>query len=823
MERGQQSSRVRRALAGQLGQLPDRLRTIGLPLALIGCAGAFGVVVNERYPIADWLFFRYAKAWTLALYWFAGCLSAGYALVRRLAPRIPLSEQLVLSASSGVYLSYLVLFVGGVLGLYRQPAFAVLTPAALLAAGARWSFPMLRRLGRHFDLGQRRRRSRVSLPVWLLRWAVVTFGLICVGLLYLGILAPDNASFDSIYYHMGLAEQYKVKGGIFPAPEGWLVEALPLLASTLYAWAFIFPSNDLFDAMMTCAHMEFVVFLATLACLPVVVRCLVPRARSATAWVAMFLFPGIVVYDAGLHSANDHLAAFWALPMWVAAFRSWRRFEPGRLALFSIAAAGALLTKYQCASLVLAPVVALIGRAIWLGVRERSRNGGRGLALALLVGLAATTPHWLKNWIWFGDPLFPALHAYLNVHPWYPGAGEIIEWNYRRLMPRPEGTLGEQIRQIVRGSFEYAFQPETGFHGNWPIFGPLFTLSLTWLVFLRGARRLWLLAGATQCGIFFWYFFSYYERYLQPLVPWMAAVVAGSIVLITRRGWAARAALAALLGLEVVWGGDAYFIPHLLLKDSTIRATASLLSTGYRSDTAAREHFRFPHKAIGEALPPEAHVLLHEHHLRLGLARPVITDFTGYQTRISYQDMPSARAVYDLYRELGVTHLIWEHQSAAQVDSLAGDLRFWQFASQHAVGHQRFGILTVAELPAQAPPERAPGQVDRVAYLGCDRAYAPGLYPLPSLNTHLGDGRRVAPTVGAPESRDDLPSFSQDAEFLVVGPRCKGKQWPIPKQVFAPFVKAARRRAEELWVRKLEVPPSSAPARDTSGPQEKTR
>jgi hypothetical protein len=705
-----------------------------------------------------------------------------------------------------VYLSYLLLFIGGVLGLYRHAAFAVLAPAVLLAAGARWSFPMLRRLGQHVDLARRSARARVSPLERLVRWAVATFGVVCLGLLYLSILTPDNASFDAIYYHMGLAEQYAVRGGIFAPPDGWLVEALPLLASTLYSWAFIFPSNDLFDAMMVCAHMEFVVFLTTLACLPVVVRCLVPRARAAGTWVAMFLFPVLVVYDSGLHSANDHIAAFWALPMWVAAFRGWRRLEPGRLALFAVAAAGALLTKYQCASLVLAPALALLGRAVWLGVRQRSLRAPQSLAVALLVGFVAAAPHWLKNWVWFGDPLFPALHAYLDVHPWYPGAGEIVEWNYRRLMPRPQGTMREQITQILRGSVAYAFKPETGFHRDWPVFGALFTLSLTWLVFLRRTGRLWALAAATQCGICFWYFFAYYERYLLPLVPWMAAVVAGAILLVARRGWPARAGLAALVGLELVWGGDVYFIPHWLMKTSRIGATASLLGTGYRGDLAAREQFRSPHKEIGEALPEEATILLHEHHLRLGLARPVYTDFAGFQTGISYQHMTSAREVYDLYRRLGVTHVVWENQRSARVDSLAGDLRFWQFSSQHTLDHRRFGILTVGKMPSEPPAAPAPDHVDQVAYLSCDEPYAPGRYPLSQLNTHVGDGRYVPPALPAPTDRGELAAFSGDADFLVVGPRCKGKQWPIPKPVFAPFAKVATRRGEELWVRKLGEP-----------------
>ncbi|HWO09732.1 MAG TPA: hypothetical protein VNN80_09645, partial [Polyangiaceae bacterium] len=75
--------RARRWLAPR--ELAARLRSIGLPLVMLAGACFFGAIVNERVPFSEWLFFRYAKAWSLALYWFAGCLSAGYVLVRRLA------------------------------------------------------------------------------------------------------------------------------------------------------------------------------------------------------------------------------------------------------------------------------------------------------------------------------------------------------------------------------------------------------------------------------------------------------------------------------------------------------------------------------------------------------------------------------------------------------------------------------------------------------------------------------------------------------------------------------------------------------------------
>jgi hypothetical protein len=536
--------------------------------------------------------------------------------------------------------------------------------------------------------------------------------------------------------------------------------------------------------------------------LPTLVRRLVPRARAQHAWVAMFLFPVLVFYDAGFHSGNDHIAGFWAVPLWLAARRAWQRLELGPLACFAVAGAGAMLTKYQCASLLLGPVLGLFGRAAWLAGRRREWPSLRGFALALALGVLLTAPHWLKNWAWFGDPLFPGLRNYLDVHPWNPRADETVAWIYRRMIPRPQGTFREQVVEIVKGSFLYAFEPLTGFHRSWPIFGPLFTLSLFWLPFLRGVRRIGWLGLATQIGIFFWYFFGYYERYLLPLVPWMAAVVAGCIALVWRRGGAARAALAALLGLGLVWGGDVYFFPHFLLKESAIAATSKWLSAAFEGKLEARRRFRSPHKEIGEGLPADAHVLLHEHQLRLGLGRTVVTDFTGYQTRFDYQDVPSARALYDLYRELGVTHILWENGRALGMDTLAGDLRFWQFATYHTGTQKRYGKLKVAPLGDPPPPSST---VEQVAYLSCDRAYERGLYPVAALNVRDGQERHVASPRPAPREARDLIEFTRDAVFLVTSPTCKGKAFHIPEEVIARFIEVARRKAERLWVRPVEA------------------
>src|SRR5688500_8106263 len=57
----------------------ERARHLLLPVALLFGVCFFGYLVNQRYALKDWLFFRYAKSWLLVIYWFAGAMSGGYA------------------------------------------------------------------------------------------------------------------------------------------------------------------------------------------------------------------------------------------------------------------------------------------------------------------------------------------------------------------------------------------------------------------------------------------------------------------------------------------------------------------------------------------------------------------------------------------------------------------------------------------------------------------------------------------------------------------------------------------------------------------------
>jgi hypothetical protein len=541
------------------------------------------------------------------------------------------------------------------------------------------------------------------------RAAALVFGAGGVLLLYANILIPENTAYDSRWYHLGIAEHYAAGGRIARFPEGWFMGAYPHLASLLYTWAFLIPGNGHFTRIELAAHLEFTLFLATLAAIPLLVEWLVPRARAPMAWAALFLFPGILLYDSTLNAGADHILAFWAIPILLTLRRVQRTGRPADGLLFGAMLAGAVLTKYQAIYLLVVPCALLAVtsvRATLTASRRQRWQHLAGLLAAAGSALVLSSIHWLKNLIWYGDPLYPMLRAYLPVRPWVPGTDPAIvqppQW-------KATGALWERARDSLEAAFTFSFVPNNWitFHGKAPVFGFLFTVTIAVFPFLRGARRLWLVAAATMAGVFVWYWTYHQDRYLQALLPWMAASTAAVLVVVWRMGGAARAAAAALVGLQIIWGGDVYFFPtHAMLGTTPIKPVVDHLSQGFRKNYRARFEWNDPFVKIGPLIPAGSTVLIHERHERVGLGAPGVTDAPGTQGGISYTALGSPAAVQRHLRGYGVTHLLWAAGSARGWDRFSNDLVFFDFALNHGVDPQTQAGFTVAAMPREMPAAR---------------------------------------------------------------------------------------------------------------------
>jgi hypothetical protein len=792
-----------------------RVRTFGLALGFGAALVTLNVALGKHYPLERWLFWLYLTYFLCGVGFLLVWLSAGYAALARFHRGLPFGECVYLSVPVGVLIYFWCTFIAGRLSLFG-PAFGVILPVALGAVGARPLFSSLLR-----EWPRLRRAFRRRAPLSPLELVVVAFG--CLGLLivYAGVVTPENAAYDARWYHLPIAEQYAAAGGIERSPEGWFLITLPHLASLIYLWPWLFPGLRLFDQVEIAAHLEFALFLWTLAGVPLLLRYLVPRVRARTSWAAFFLFPSLYVYDSCLSIAADHVAAFWAIPIFLALGKAWPALEPRACALLGALVAGAALTKYQAINIAFVALAALVLRAAWLAVRDfvrpegpaRNHNWLWGTLVTALVTLVLTSAHWLKNWIWYGDPVYPLLFNYVTERPWNVDGPDNYRGQTARELWRPAGTLLEQLKETTRALFTFWSEPHDWFqfHHDWPVFGFLFTLSLFLLPFLRAPRRVWALFLAGNAALFVWYFTSHQDRYLQILTPWLVGEVAAVIVLAWRAGVVGRAGMTLLCLLQAVWGFGTFFIPSHSYTGSSAKAAYDLFGSGYDRDRRKKRFDVFTAWVrAGRSVPANGKILVHHEDVHLGLGRQSVSDSAMWQGLINYGRMPSQRAIHAQLQSLGVTHVLWIEGDTLARMSLASDLRFSALIVNYLDGERVFDHLHLARLPSSPPknPDR-----ERVLYLAC-AGYSPGIYELTTLTV---PGLNPPASIAYPAPRipltnatpDVLAHAVEDVDFVVLNPHCP-EHFTLRQLGDRGFVQRYHRGPDELWVRQLHKPRESS-------------
>ena len=367
--------------------------------------------------------------------------------------------------------------------------------------------------------------------------------------IYLTIMTPENAQFDSRWKHMGLAEEWVARGGIERFPEG-LTGNPAALHKLLFAWGFMAPGTLLFDQVLLCAHIEFWVFLITTVFgIPALVRRLVPGASPRLLWVVRFLFPGHFSTIQASRLAPIISERPFYVPVFIMALETLRRCEPRRAILLGYVMAGAALVKYTIAMFFYPATLAIFFFGAIKGLKNAvtRKEALLGVLALVLAGLVSSSPHWLKNFIWYGNPVYPLLPQLFNNDPWTADATYAFKYAYQQFQFwRPERSM-DGVLETLQTLFTFSFIPHDypNYHGKTPVIGSLFTLALLTLPFLRiqragGKRRfpwkLLVLFLVTHSAVFIWYWIHHQDRYLQGLMPWMAACTAAVIVLIWRHG-----------------------------------------------------------------------------------------------------------------------------------------------------------------------------------------------------------------------------------------------------------------------------------------------
>ncbi|MBK7865297.1 MAG: hypothetical protein IPJ65_43210 [Archangiaceae bacterium] len=678
---------------------------------------------GQTQPLSGWFIFELAKLWFWSLFLCAACVSVGCVVVGRLISR---AQRTLLETVALAFPVGLVIFVLGMYGLgflhLLRPVFAVLWPTVMLLVG----LPSA-----HAEWSSEYPTAGLSAPP-LVGFSLVArvAGVLALGALYLGAMTPDAINYDATWVHMVIAQDYAREGRIVPFPGDWQLN-VPHLASVVYAWGFLVPGLALPQLKwMMGLHLEVLVVVWTLVGVAAAARWLADRNVRAT-WTVFVLFPGVFVYDGNVGGSADHFAAVFMAPLLLLTGMVARCFERRASVLWGGLVGGALLAKVQSLYLVAPLGLILLGRAAWLffvwrhDPRER-RAITAHLGAAATAALVVLLPHLISNLVFFANPIYPLGQSlFTATHPTVPGGAEQVanimaDWRYQ-----PPAAFVERMLIGFKMVFTFSFEPHYSFMNGAPTFGSVFTLCLPLLLVLGKARRIWLGTSVALAGLFFWAITSWVDRNLQILSPLLVAVTAAIVVRSWELGFFAKVGVTALVGVQLAWAsalvvsGNDRMNGALTLLRSTLDGRAKALLRSYRSEFVK----------IGEALPPDAVLMMHHTHVSLGIDRPVFLDMFGFQGEIDYRQFHTVRDVYDRLRALGVTHVAYALARPTSY-SLKEEILFSLLVEQCGQKVHNFGSIAVFDLPT-LPPRPEPG--NKVLVMGIS-GYTDGLYMLDGLS-----------------------------------------------------------------------------------------
>jgi hypothetical protein len=584
--------------------------------------------------------------------------------------------------------------------------------------------------------------------------AVIVGGVICVGLTYLQCMTPISLNYDSRWYHLAIAQDYAREGRIVPFPADYN-KAFPHLASIVNTWGWLLPGLDEPLRWMLALHIEFCLFLWALAGVGAAAAWLVERAWVKGAWAAFFLFPVIFDYDSNLGGGADHFVGFFAAPVFLAAVRAARDLSLRHCALVGVLTAGAMLSKYQAVYLIVPIAMLMVWRWLWLSLSAARcaevtarlaqlwRAGlWRGPLTLLGVGALLTAPHFLKNWIFYRNPLYPFMTAiFAGSRPRQPDSPMLVTYLLTGDSTIPRGPFFQNFTNAVKLAFTFSFRE------NIALIGSLFILLLPTLPFLRGRRRLCIGIVFSLIALVTWAFTYPVNRYLQCIFPVIAGVTVAMIIRAWELGMFARLGLVALVGFQIVVGGDVPYCSGRERMDDALK----LIRSGREGRVKTRfDHYLRAQLAVSRRLPSDAVVLFHNTRLSLGVNRTVLQDLPGFQGLIDYRSVKTPRELCQLYRSYGITHIVRDRNTWPAL-SKQEEVLFAAFLARYAPNKFIEQEYEVIELPGELPPQEPPY---RALLLGLGN-YADGVYPVDALGIY-----------------EPLPE--------------RFKEWPIPVQPVAP-------------------------------------
>lgn len=567
-----------------------------------------------------------------AIFWLAWGLGLAILGLLRIGTAEPLEEAILAAGLGCGTLPVLTLALGSV-GLYRPSGF-VLFFALLGVVALAGTLRRFRSLAAALGSWRFARRDSAA---WVLLGAAVA--------VWVTALSP-MVFYDTLVYHFAVPNLYLLRGGVERLP-GLVYSNFPLHAEMLYLLALQLGGPRLAGLM----NLGFAALTA--AALAALVRRLAnPAAGRAAA--ALFLLAPPVLLTARFGTVEVLLALSFTFEVWC--LQRWRDGAgPGWAAAAGLFAGWCFATKYAGGLFALLPPLVFFAE-------DTARTGRRVVRAALLFApcaAAAALPWLLKNFVFTGNPVYPAFYGVFGGKDWSAARGAALLTDAHAAW-----LVATSFLDFARLPADLVLHPErfgaaAASAWVWPVTLAAVMVALGAPRARAGVRLSAILAGYLLIwGASFWL-----ARLLIPAMAIGAALVALALHRLLPERRTARCLFLAALA---VWTAAA-----LMLDAPTRDALAPALGLQATDDYLAGMIASHPAvRFINDRLPPEARVLVigesRVAHLRRDHVHGSALDPAPLAALVG--EARDADGIEAALTRAGITHLLVNNRELARVE-----------------------------------------------------------------------------------------------------------------------------------------------------------
>lgn len=496
--------------------------------------------------------------------------------------------------------------------------------------------------------------------------AVCTAIYLCLIALFVLRAATPPTAADELIYHLPVPVAFVEQGRIYPMFDNSLGN-LPFLVHMIYA-VFLLAGSDI-------AARVFSLFLAvgtSLAILGFCTRYLTQRVGV----LAMFAFFGAgMVVELAVTSRIDVSLAGMLFLCTYAMINYLDSKNESWLWTSALLAGFSLGIKHTAAIwIALVGVMYLVQQLITN--REQTLKVFRlGIGYTLLA-FAVASPWYLKNYVWFGNPVYPLLTG--EVAEFGPQGIRFFDENDERRLEAHFSVVRSEMPDVVEAQeeeltrainarvprhplrwWEFFLKPNTYLMSEPNQYPNYLFLIIPLFVFVTKPRRVVWLLLVSLAFVFAVTWTSWIARYLLPAYPALTIVAIHTLTSILKRFREQRSAerislyaVAAALGVTISASAQA------MIKYDSL---SYLTGKSSRLETITPLTYYKPIQFINNHLPPEARILIVGAQLNYGIERPYLSDESWFATkwrRLMVRN-DSFEGIHEDLKRQGFTHIFF--------------------------------------------------------------------------------------------------------------------------------------------------------------------